>query len=260
MSEGGPTTELPHDFYGRQVKLEVQTSPQKAWGVGLFLIALAAMTGLLGMSTDDPRAFIMMICGALLFPVGLFMIYGAIQITKMPAMHLRVGLETLRFPRGKLLWRSEEEEVNLLRIANVALMTQNGQMFLRLTLPDGSTQIIQQAWLPPEWSAMDFYVLLQMRIRAARAQLDRVQQVAAEAQVFADQKDVLGVVVDTRGKRPKAYALVHDIEDYETLLARDDFPHTEHQLVVPSDRVESVRSGVEEGMLSALEIELEKRS
>ena len=258
MSDRGPTTELPHDFYGRIVKLEVQTHPQKLWGIGLVLLLLGVLFFFFGMRMDDDGP-IVALCGIVLVPIAIFMIYSAIQITNMPTRHVKLGLKTLRYPRGALLWRAVDDDVKLLSIPHVALVTQNGQVGVRFTHPDGSTHTLQQAWLPKGWSIIDLYLLLQMRIRGARQQLDKVQQVAAEAQVFAD-AETLGVVMDTRRKKkPVAYALIYDIEDYGTLLEMDDFPHTDHRLVVASDRVEAVQDAVKESIVSSLDVELEKR-
>lgn len=260
MSARGPRDVEPR-FYGGTYRFEIVRRPNKILAVGAFMIALSLACGALLMRDDHwgGREVLVALSMPFLFVIGVLALHGSWMLRSAPPVFVKLGLKKLVVPRGTFAWTLAEEEVPLRDVGPISRVFSRHGDGIDLEMPDGKKVRIRDDWFPPDRSPMDFAFLLQMRRELAlRRKIDRARQTALEAQVFEGDADTLGVVVDTRKKRPKPIALIDDLDDYEALLARQGFPHDQHQLVVPDDRVAAARDALADRIVASVDVDPEK--
>lgn len=260
MSHRGPQKIEPR-FYGRTLKVEIVRRPDKVLAVGIFLLVLSVVCGWLLMNDDHwgGREMFLSLFLPFLFVIGVLSLYGSWALRSAPPVFLKLGLKKAVIPRGVFAWTLAEEEAPLSELGPVARVWQRYGDGYELTMPDGKKVRLRDDWFPPDVSPHDFGFLLSMRRELAiRRTIDRVAQTGLEAQVFEGDEDALGVVVDTRKKRPTPLAVVYDLDDYEALLAEKGFPHEHHRLVVPSDRLEGARDAFADRIVASFDVDPEK--
>lgn len=221
------------------------------YGIGFVALAVAGLLGLGFEGADSPVAWITTLA---LLGMGGFLLSGAHRARTMDPRYVVLRRRAIRLPRGAPIWSSPDVELSLRELRGTEVRVRRGVRALELSGPLGDRYVIYGSWIGEE-RLRELEALIELRTEASFLRRSPVEDVAAEALAMEAGPRTIGVVVDTRRPaRPRASCFLEDLEDYETLLARADFPLHDHAVVLADGVSERVREALDERLAAAREV------